>query len=71
MKKLASALGLLVVLVGITVGSYAAFCKDSQGNKFCGHTCSGSGTTCSCTGECSAAELKALGGDEELEGIAQ
>lgn len=60
MKKLARVLFSLCLLAAISISVYGAFCKDKNGTKFCGHTCQTSGTSCSCEGDCSEAEIEAV-----------
>lgn len=57
MKKL---IAILFVAFCLTVGAYAAFCKDRNGTKFCGETCESSAGSCKCTGACTGDEIDAV-----------
>jgi hypothetical protein len=74
MKRILFAIGLLVTLCNLTVGiAYSALCLGSGGGRACGTTCrTNSDGTCSCTGSCTAEEIKWVegagkGGEELLE----
>jgi hypothetical protein len=58
MKKFILAFALLVTASNLAVGvAYAAVCKSSGGARSCGAACTpNSDGSCSCSGECSAAE---------------
>lgn len=73
MKKVLFTLGVLITACNLTIGAaYAALCLGSNGERACGSTCTtNSNGTCTCTGGCSADEIKWVGGagkgdDEEL-----
>lgn len=58
MKKFILAIALLVTASNLAVGvAYAAVCKSSGGARSCGASCTpNSDGSCTCSGECSAAE---------------
>lgn len=64
MKKLILAIALLVTASNLAVGVvYAAVCSGSNGGRACGQECTGRADGgCSCTGSCSADELKWVDG---------
>lgn len=72
MKRILLIIGLLVTISNLSVGiAYSALCLGSGGGRACGTTCrTNSDGTCSCTGSCTAEEIKwvegAGKGDEEL-----
>lgn len=72
MKKVLLALGVLITVCNLTLGiAYPAVCQDRKGARACGTSCSAyPDGTCVCQGNCTADEMKwvggAGGGDEEL-----
>ena len=58
MKKFILAIALVVTASNLAVGvAYAAVCKSSGGARSCGASCTpNSDGSCTCSGECSAAE---------------
>ncbi len=73
MRKRVLTIALAVTACNLALGvAYAAVCESSGGSRACGTTCAAKADGgCTCTGNCSADELKWVdgaggSGDEEL-----